>query len=187
MTISHYLETSHCFSIRCQAGNSAIVNYDLQPFLLTTAFHTSYFDNIIANLNCVRLVNVRILINTINCILFSTLPHLVQTKLIIVVCVAHSMLIECGLEHVAIGIAGIAILAPIIDAHWECSLRPRPTTPVNHMGLGHLFYLVLLMQWYIKVNVSPTGCIESLISLVRSSLKFRFPSAHLGLGAFFCA
>ena len=70
MTISHYLETSHCFSIRCQAGNSAIVNYDLQPFLLTTAFHTSYFDNIITNLNCVRLVKVRILINTINCILF---------------------------------------------------------------------------------------------------------------------
>ena len=52
------------------------------------------------------------------------------------------MLIECGLEHVAIWIVAIAffvnlisILATIIDAHWECSLRLWLPTPINHMWL----------------------------------------------------
>ena len=71
-----------------------------------------------------------------------TLAYLVQAKLIVVVGVAHSMLIEGSLEHVAIGIATIAffvnliaVLTTIIDAHWECCLRLWPPTPINHMGL----------------------------------------------------
>ena len=75
--------------------------------------------------------------------LILTFAYLVQAKLIMVVCVAHPMLIECGLEHVTIGIATIAIfvnliaiLVPIVDAHWECGLRLWSPTPVNDMGLG---------------------------------------------------
>ena len=52
------------------------------------------------------------------------------------------MLIECGLEHVAIGIVAIAffvnliaILVTIVDADWECSLRLWIPLPVNHMWL----------------------------------------------------
>ena len=75
-----------------------------------------------------------------------TFAYLVQAKLIVVVGVAHAMLIERGLEHVAIGVATvaifvhlIAILAPIVDAHRECRLRLWPPLPVNHMWLGGLF------------------------------------------------
>ena len=70
------------------------------------------------------------------------LPYLIQTKLIIVICVTHSMLIKRCLEHVAIGIFAIAffvyliaILVTIIDAHWKCSLRLWLPLPVNHMWL----------------------------------------------------
>ena len=54
-----YLETSCGFIIRCQTGNSAIVHYDLQSFLFSTALHASNFDSAVANLNCVSLFKMK--------------------------------------------------------------------------------------------------------------------------------
>ena len=54
-----YLETSCGFIIRCQTGNSAIVHYDLQSFLFSTALHASNFECAVANLNCVNLIEIK--------------------------------------------------------------------------------------------------------------------------------
>ena len=60
--IFSYLETSCGLSVGCQARNSAIVHYDLQPFLLSTALYASNFDSTVTNLNCVSLIKIEILL-----------------------------------------------------------------------------------------------------------------------------
>ena len=52
--ISH-LETSRILSIRCQAGNSIAVHYDLKPLFLSATLHAADLDGTVAHLNCISL------------------------------------------------------------------------------------------------------------------------------------